>query len=113
VKRIRMRLTVFHLLLLVAVSAILLYFVTAPMKSRVRERIERCLQLADSHASLAAEYTRNAGGDAGMLRIARWHEHMRGEFERAARQPEIPFPRSQPFPPKNWIAPAAENATRR
>ena len=112
-QRTRVRLTVFHLLLVVAVAAILMQVATGPLKSRAAERFERCRQLAERHASLAAEYRQNSGGDAGMLRISRWHEHMRDEFERAARQPEIPLPPSQPFPPQSWIAPAEEDSAKR
>ena len=112
-QRTRMRLTVFHLLLVVAVAAILMQVATGPLKSRAAERFERCRQLAESHASLAAEYRQNSGGDAGMLRISRWQEHMRNQFERAARQPEIPLPPSRPFPPQSWIAPAEEDSAKR
>jgi len=108
-----MRLTVFRLLLLVAVSAILVHVTTDPLKTRSRERDERCRQLGDSHARIATECRRNSEGDAGMLRIAEWHEHMRNELERAARDPDGPFPRSHPFPPKSWIAPAAVDAATR
>jgi hypothetical protein len=112
-RRTRMRLTVFRLLLVVAVGAILIHLATEPLKSRARERCARCIELAASHASLASEYRRNARSDAGMLWTDAWHEHMRGEFERAAQQPQCPVPRSQPFPPKGWVAPATDDAAKR
>jgi hypothetical protein len=112
-RRTRMRLTNFRLLLVVAVSAILLHLAPDSLKSRVRERYARCMQLAASHTSLASEYRRNARGDSGMLRIAAWHEHVRGEFERAAQHPRSPLPRSHTFPPKKWVTPTAEVAAKR
>ena len=57
--------------------------------------------IADNHARLGREYRRNARGDAGMLRTAAWHEHMRQVFEEAATQSGSPIPVSQPFPPKD------------
>jgi hypothetical protein len=111
--RPRMRLTVFRLLLIVAVAAILLHLGTDRLKGRARERYDRCVQLAASHASLAVEYRRNARGSASMLRIAAWHEHLRSEFERAARAPRSPTPRSQPFPPVDWLAPPTESDAKR
>jgi hypothetical protein len=95
-----LRLTVFRLLLVIAVSAILLHGATDPLRSRARERHERCMEIVDTHARLAAEYRRNAGGDAGMLLLAAWHEHMRREFKQATEQPQMPLPSSQPFPPR-------------
>jgi hypothetical protein len=93
------RLTVFQLLLAVAVCAIVTYVVTEVPRRRAREHTERCLVIADNHARLSREYRRNAGGDAGMLRTAAWHEHMRQVFEEAATQSDAPIPVSQPFPP--------------
>ena len=104
-RRPPIRLTVFRLLLVIAVSAILLHLATDPLRSRARDRYERCLQLAASHANLGAGYQHNARGDIVMLKCAAWHEHMRREFERAAQQPQSPLPQSQPFPPKGWVAP--------
>jgi hypothetical protein len=104
-----MRLTVFRMLLGVAIAAILLHFLSDWM----RNRRERLLQLADRHARIGAEYHDNAGGNLDMLRIAAWHERMRREFERAAAHPwELP-PSSQPFPPKRWNAPPPNDVARR
>jgi hypothetical protein len=108
-----MRLTVFRLLLVIAVSAIFLHLATDPLRSRARGRYERCMEIADSHARLAAEYERNARGWALMLRMSAWHEYMRGEFERAAHQPRSPLPRSQNFPPEGWVPPGVEEAATR
>ena len=62
-------------------------------------RRDRCYEIASRHASLSAEYRRNANGDQGMLRIADWHDHMRRTFEEAANRPWEPIPKSLPFPP--------------
>jgi hypothetical protein len=104
-------LTVFRLLLVVAVCAIVMYVVTEGPKRRARERTERCLVIADNHARLSHEYRRNARGDAGMLRIAAWHEHLRQVFEEAATQSGAPIPVSQPFPPKGWRSPEETTPT--
>jgi hypothetical protein len=101
----RVRLTVFRLLLVVAVCAIVTYVVTDGPKRRARERTEWCLVIADNHARLSREYWRNAQGNAGMLRIAAWHEHMRQVFEEAATQSGAPIPVSKPFPPEGWRRP--------
>jgi hypothetical protein len=104
------RLTVFRLLLVVAVCAIVTYVATDGLNRRARERTERCLVIADNHARLGREYRRNARGDAGMLRTAAWHEHMRQVFEEAATQSGAPIPVSQPFPPKGWRIPEEKTA---
>jgi hypothetical protein len=65
-------------------------------------RRERCFDIASRHASLAAEYRRNAEGDQGMLRIAAWHDHMKEMFENAADRPWETIPKSSPFPPLGW-----------
>ncbi len=101
----RFRLTVFRLVLLIAVVAIVAHLATGPLRNRVKERRERCLELAAAHASLAAEYRQNARYDEGMLKLSAWHEYMRDEFNRAAHDPEMPRPQSQPFPPSDWVAP--------
>ena len=98
----RPRLTVFRLLLVVVISAILIYAAIEPRRSLARQRYERCMQIAETHASLAAEYQRNSGGDAAMDTIAAWHRHMRAQFESAAERPRAPLPLSQPFPPAGW-----------
>jgi hypothetical protein len=101
----RVRLSVFGMILAVAVCAIVSYVVTEPLKGPIRERSEWCRAVADNHSRTGREYRRNAGGDPGMLRIASWHEHMRQVFEEAAARPESPLPISQPFPPKDWMGP--------
>ena len=88
----RMRLTVFRLLLVVAVSAILLHLATDSLRSRAREHYDRCMRIADYHASTAAVFRRNARGDARMLEMAALNERIRGEFERAAQRPQEPLP---------------------
>jgi hypothetical protein len=65
-------------------------------------RRNRCYEIASRHASLAAEYRRNARGDRGMFRIADWHDHIRQTFEEAADRPWAPIPKSSPFPPPGW-----------
>jgi hypothetical protein len=65
-------------------------------------RRERCLDIASRHASLAAEYRRNAKGGQGMLKIAAWHDHMKQIFEDAANRPWEPIPKSSPLPPADW-----------
>ena len=91
-----MRFTVFRLLLVVAIAAILLYFPS----DWTRSRRERFLQVADWHARIGAEYQRNAGGAAIRWRIAGWHEHVSREFERAAARalgvPSLAASRSRP-----------------
>ena len=110
---LRMRLTVFRLLLGIAISAIGFYLALSPLRERADERFERCLQIADSHARLGAEYLRNARGNPQMLRTAAWHEHMRREFEQAAREPQVAVPRSRPAPPQGWMPPAIETTAGR
>jgi hypothetical protein len=105
----RTRLTVFRLMLAVAIAAIVCYSVANWSGSR-RERL---LEIANRHARLGAEYRRNANGHDGMLWTASWHDHMRREFERAASQPWPTVPSSMPFPPKGWRPPAIDNATRK
>jgi hypothetical protein len=104
----RVRFTVFRLLLVVAVCAIVTYVVAEGPKDRAREHYKRCLVIADNHARLGDEYLRNARGNAGMLRIAVWHDYMRRVFEDAATRPGARLPVSQPFPPKGWRAPDEE-----
>ena len=101
----RVRLSVFRMILAVAVCAIVSYVVSEQLKGPIREGYERCRATADSHSRMGREYRRNAGGDPVMLRIASWHEHMRRVFEEAAARPESPLPISQPFPPKGWMGP--------
>ncbi len=102
----RMRLTVFRLMLVVAISAIAFYLIS----DRFGSRRERLLEIANRHSRLGAEYRHNAGGSAGMLSIAAWHDHMRSEFERAAARPWAPSPSSHAFPPKGWQPRAAEES---
>lgn len=106
----RVRLTVFRLLLAVAVCAIVTYLATAAFLDRARERSGRFLEIADNHARLGREYRRNAGGDPGLLRIAAWHERMSQAFEAAAARPELSPPVSRPFPPKGWRGPVGRGA---
>lgn len=107
-RKIRIRLTVFRVLLAVAIAAILLHLAIEPFRDRARDHYNRCVSIAETHASLGAAYRKNAQGDPLRLKIAAWHEHMRREFEQAAQHPELPMPRSQPFPPRDWVAPADE-----
>jgi hypothetical protein len=65
-------------------------------------RRDRSYEIASRHASLSAEYRRNAKGDQGMFRIADWHKHMKRTFEEAANRPWEPLPRNLPFPPRGW-----------
>ena len=65
---------------------------------------ERCLALAGRHASLAAEYKRNARGAPAMLTIAAWHEHLAREYEVAAGRPWEPIPKSRSSPPRGFKA---------
>src|SRR4051794_19986623 len=102
-RRPRSQLTVFRLLLVVAVAAILFHLATAPLRDRNQAHYERCMEIADTHARLAAEYRRNGRGDATMIRIATWHQHMRRGFEQAAERPEMPLPSDLPFPPERWV----------
>ncbi len=95
---IRMRLSVQRLLL----GVVLLAFPLAWLSDRSQQRRERCLDLAGRCARLGAEYRRNSRGDAGMLRIAAWHESLSRELERAANQPWGPIPSTPPFPPASW-----------
>jgi hypothetical protein len=95
------RFTVQRVMLAVA----LLAFPLADLADRSWRHRERCLEIADHHARIGAEYRRNARGRAGMLPTADRHEFMRAEFERAAYEPWRPIPKSSPFPPKGW-APA-------
>lgn len=94
----RIKLTVFHLSLGIALIAILLFMTT----ERLKGRRDRLLNIADNHARIGADYLRNAHGNADLLRIGAWHAHMSREFERAADQPWTVPPSSLSFPPKGW-----------
>ena len=97
----RLRPTVQRVMLAIA----LLAFPLAFLADRSHQRRERCLEIADRHARIGAEYRRNAHGEPGMLLIAAWHEFMRSEFQRAADEPSRPIPKSHPLPPKGWVPP--------
>jgi hypothetical protein len=101
----RVRVTVFRLLLVVAVCAIVTHIVTEGLNRPALERTERCLAIADNHTRLSRDYRMNSRGQAGMLRIAAWHDHMRQVFEDAATQSGGAVPISQPFPPNGWQNP--------
>jgi hypothetical protein len=90
----RVRFTVRTIMVVVAIAAMIL----AWSYDRPARR-ERCHEIAARHASLSAEYRRNADGDQTMLRIAAWHERMGRMFESAADRPWEPIPASLPFPP--------------
>jgi hypothetical protein len=85
-------------MLAVAVMAIALSFASGSS----RQHAGRCLEIADNHARLGAEYRRNAKADPVMLRIASWHDFMRSRFEQAASRPWAPPPASRAFPPEGW-----------
>ncbi len=95
----RIRLTVRRLMLAVALLALPMGW----LGDRTQARRARCLDLADREAKLGAEYRRNAGGSAGMLRIAAWHEFQSKEYMRAADKPWGPIPSCKPFPAKDWL----------
>jgi hypothetical protein len=97
----QIRLTVQRVMLVVALMA----FPLAYLAERSQQRRERCLEIADNHARVGAEYRRNAQGQGGMLLTADWHEYMQAEFERAAHESWGPIPKSHPFPPKGWVPP--------
>ena len=101
---LRIRLTVQRLMLAVTMLALPMVW----LGDRTQQRRDRCLDLADREAKLGAEYRRNAGGSASMLRIAAWHEFMSNEFVRAADEPWGPIPSCKPFPPKGWMPLALE-----
>ncbi len=86
-----MRLMVFRLMLGVAIAAIVFYLAFDWLGSR-RERLQ---QIAKGHAHVGAEYQRNGRRNAGMVRIAAWHDHMRRQFERAAAWRWAPSPTSR------------------
>jgi hypothetical protein len=75
----RIRFTTRTIMSAVAVVALLL--VSPYDRSTHRER---CYEIASRHASLSAEYRRNAKGSSRMLTIAEWHDYMRRVFESAA-----------------------------
>ena len=101
------RLTVFRLMLAVAVAAILLLLAT----DWARGRHDRLLGVADNHARLGGEYRRNAGKNPTMLVISAWHAELSRRFERASARPWEATPRSSPFPPPGWLPPARRSAT--
>ncbi len=107
---LRFRWTVFRMLLVIAIAAILLHIATDSGRRRALQRYERCMSVADWHSRIGAEYRKNARADANMLRIAAWHEHMRRSFEQAAERPWMPMPTNQRFPPESWEARGAESA---
>jgi hypothetical protein len=98
---LRIRLTVRRLMLGVALLALPMVW----LGDRSQERRERCFDLADREAKIGAEYRRNSGGNAGMLRIAAWHEFQSKEYERIADEPWGSIPQCHPFPPKDWMPP--------
>ncbi len=108
----RIRMTVFRLILLIAIAAIAAHLAIEPNRTLAAVRRGRCLDLATRHATLGSEYRRNAGGDARMLKLAAWREHMRSEFERAAADRTIPVPRIRSSPPKGWAASAVDAGQR-
>jgi hypothetical protein len=94
--------TVFIWMLAVAVIAIGLSF----LSDRGARHAERCLEIADNHARLAANYREGAKVYPPSLRVAAWHDHMRRQFEQAADRPWSSIPVSWPFPPLNWAPPS-------
>lgn len=104
----RIKLTIFHLSLGIAMIAILVFLAT----DRLKSRRDRLLNIADNHARIGAEYQRNAHGNADMLRIGAWHAHMSREFERSADQPWTVPPSTRPFPPKGWSPTPHQDASR-
>jgi hypothetical protein len=95
------KLTVQRLMLATALAALLL----ACGSGGVSQRRDRCFEIADWHSRIGSEYRKNARGDAVMLRIADWHEHMRRRFEAAAHRFWEPLPSTSPFPPEDWFPP--------
>jgi hypothetical protein len=93
----RVRFTVRTMMVTVAVVGVLMVW-----SYDWSARRERCFDIASRHASLAAEYRRNARADQGMLRIATWHDYMKQMFVSAANRPWEPIPKSSPFPPPGW-----------
>ncbi len=59
---------------MIAVAVVALLLVWSYDRSARRDR---CYEIASRHASLSAEYRRNANGTRAMLRIAAWHDLMR------------------------------------
>jgi hypothetical protein len=90
----RVRFTMRTMMVAVAVVAVLMVW-----SYDWSARRDRCYEIASRHASLSAEYRRNAKGDQGMFRIADWHDYMRRTFEEAADRPSEPIPKSLPCPP--------------
>jgi hypothetical protein len=57
----------------------------------LRDRRERCLEIADRESRVASEY--RSGNSLAALRMAEWHDLQRNAFLRAAEQPWLPIPR--------------------
>ncbi|MDR3623245.1 MAG: hypothetical protein P4L85_28080 [Paludisphaera borealis] len=98
----RIKLSVRDLMLTVALLAIPLSWAA----DKTGQRRDRCLDLADRHSRLGAEYRRNSGGLESMLHAADWHSYMSRCFEEAADRPWEPIPKSMPIPPKRWSPPS-------
>jgi hypothetical protein len=62
----------------------------------LRDRRERCLEIADRQASIAANY--RAGNSPAMLRAADWHDLQRDILLRAADRPWLGMPKCVEFP---------------
>jgi hypothetical protein len=107
-RSLRIRLTVRRLMLVVAILALPMVW----LGDRTQQRRERSLDLADREAKLGAEYRRNSRGNAGMLRIADWHEFQSRGYLRAADEPWGPIPSCKPSPPNDWMPLAQEELSR-
>ena len=77
------RLTTLRLMIGVAALACPLFLIGQEFRRHRDGHRERCLHIADIHASTGIEYRRNAAGDPTLLRIAAWHEHMHRVFVEA------------------------------
>jgi hypothetical protein len=84
------------MMLAVAVVAILL---GTGGSGVLRDRRERCFEIADNHARIAANYRATAQVYPAMLRAAEWHDLQRDIFLRAAARPWFSIPRSVEMPP--------------
>jgi hypothetical protein len=102
VRRAGFRLTTLRLMIGVAALACPLFLIGQESRRHREGHRERCLHIADIHASLGIEYRRNADGDPVRLRIAAWHEQMHRVFVEAASHPEGRIPATRPAPPEGW-----------
>ncbi|MDG3006326.1 hypothetical protein [Paludisphaera mucosa] len=109
-RRIRVRITVFRMVLAVEVAAIVIFVATDRWKRITAGRSANYRAVAGGHAVLAKGFREEAEWNPASLRMARWHEFLSREFEQAAAHPWGPVPLSPLSPPAGWTPPIVEGS---